>query len=276
MIRADAGVSVSGFAHLVGVPAAPTAGGSPGTVAATKSRGRGPRRWWTASSPWSTSSPASIQPGGTARSGRWVSMRAGTWGRPPACVGPWPDGAFCNRWPIRPSAARLSEARRAAFTEPPTRRNRVWQADFSQFETGAEGTWQLGGVVDYVSKVVLACPVTATQTAADLCAALDADTGELHPIAVVTDNGPAMKSTAVARWFEALKYKRLYRGDIADGIDLAEHVTAFTDGSNRVRTDEALGWQRPLDVHLSTTTLKPNPPRKWRFPDACAVAVERR
>ena len=142
----------------------------------------------------------------------------------------------------------------------------MWQADFSQFETGAEGTWQLGGVVDYVSKVVLACPVTATQTAADLCAALDADTGELHPIAVVTDNGPAMKSTAVARWFEALKYKRLYRGDIADGIDLAEHVTAFTDGSNRVRTDEALGWQRPLDVHLSTTTLKPNPPESGASP----------
>ena len=34
---------------------------------------------------------------------------------------------------------RLSQARRAAFTEPPTRRNRMWQADFSQFETGAEG-----------------------------------------------------------------------------------------------------------------------------------------
>ena len=116
---------------------------------------------------------------------------------------------------------RLSQARRAAFTEPPTRRNRVWQADFSQFEIGAEGTWQLGGVVDYVSKVVLACAVTATQTAADLCAALDAaeaeaqallgrrliedcvdaDTGEIVPIAVVTDNGPAMKSAAVARWF---------------------------------------------------------------------------
>ena len=28
---------------------------------------------------------------------------------------------------------------------------------------------------------------------------VDADTGELHPIAVVTDNGPAMKSAA--RWF---------------------------------------------------------------------------
>ena len=49
-------------------------------------------------------------------------------------------------------------------------------ADFSAFETTQQGTWQLGGVIDYYSKVVLACwfEVTATQTAADLCAALDA------------------------------------------------------------------------------------------------------
>ena len=64
----------------------------------------------------------------------------------------------------------------------------------------------------------------------------------------------------IERWFEALKYERLYREDIADGIDLAEHVAAFTDEYNRVRPHEALHWQRPLDAHLSTTTLKPNPP----------------
>ncbi len=109
------------------------------------------------------------------------------------------------------------------FTEPPNRPNRVWQADFSAFETAEQGTWQLGAVIDYFSKVVLACEVTATQTAADLCAALDAaehtaqtllgrplvaacadpHTGEIAPIAVVADNGPAMKSVAAARWFAA-------------------------------------------------------------------------
>jgi hypothetical protein len=69
----------------------------------------------------------------------------------------------------------LARARREAFLEPPTRRNQVWQADFSEFETETEGTWQLGGVVDYVAKAVLACPVTATQTAADLLAASTRD-----------------------------------------------------------------------------------------------------
>src|SRR5690606_6735534 len=35
----------------------------------------------------------------------------------------------------------LARDRREAFVDPPTRRNRVWQFDFSEFETSAEGTW---------------------------------------------------------------------------------------------------------------------------------------
>ena len=99
--------------------------------------------------------------------------------------------------------------------------------DFSAFETAEQGTWQLGGVIDYYSEIVLACEVTATQTAADLCAALDAAeaqaqalvgrplaqacaearTGEICPIAVVTDNGPAMKPAAATRWFAARPHR---------------------------------------------------------------------
>src|SRR5439155_1050796 len=58
----------------------------------------------------------------------------------------------------------LARARRAVFLEPPTRRCRVWQSDFSEFETIGGGVWRLCGVVDYVAKVSLACPVTTTQT----------------------------------------------------------------------------------------------------------------
>ena len=39
-------------------------------------------------------------------------------------------------------------ARREAFICPPARRNRLWQADFSEYETAAGGTWNLGAVVD--------------------------------------------------------------------------------------------------------------------------------
>ena len=36
--------------------------------------------------------------------------------------------------------------------EAPVRRSRVWQADFTQFETTAEGTWRLCAMVDYATK----------------------------------------------------------------------------------------------------------------------------
>jgi len=190
----------------------------------------------------------------------------------------------------------LARERREAFVDPPTRRNRVWQFDFSEFETTAGGTWRMGGTTDYWAKTALGCRVATTQTAVDMIAALeaaitraedliaaplasdcvDAVTGELEPVVIVTDNGSAMRSMAVARWFhhrpylrhvrtrhkapetngvierwfQALKYERLYRWDIADGIDLAAHVEAFIDEYNRIRPHEAIDWQRPHDRYL--------------------------
>lgn len=59
----------------------------------------------------------------------------------------------------------LAATRRACFVDPPTRRNRVWQSDFSEFETEGAGKWILGGLVDYWAKPNLACTVTTTQNA---------------------------------------------------------------------------------------------------------------
>jgi putative transposase len=114
----------------------------------------------------------------------------------------------------------LARQRKQTFHEPPSRRNRVWQTDFSELETRAGGTWQLGGVVDYAAKFCLTCAVTATRTWREAVAALEAareragevlgaplisdlvdrDTGELEPIRVVTDNGPCYKAAAFARY----------------------------------------------------------------------------
>ena len=208
--------------------------------------------------------------------------------------------------PVRYQAQRrqLAQARREAFVEAPVQPN-GGKLNFSAFETTAEGTWQLCGVVDYATKLALTCPVTATQTAADLLGALqgaidaaeallgrrlvedctDPTSGEITPLVIVSDNGPAMKSLAVARWFaarphlahvrtrhrapwtnsvverwiESLKYEHLYRQEIPSGPDLAVHVTAFIDDYNAVRPHQALGWQRPLDVHQADPTLKPKP-----------------
>lgn len=114
----------------------------------------------------------------------------------------------------------LAGARREAFLDPPTRRNRVWQMDFFELETAGGGTWRSGDVVDYWGKLVLAGPVTATQTHRDAIASVlaaiaeaerllggtllhdltDPSTGEITPIYLVTDNGPCFKSTAFARF----------------------------------------------------------------------------
>ncbi|HUL48133.1 MAG TPA: integrase core domain-containing protein [Steroidobacteraceae bacterium] len=108
----------------------------------------------------------------------------------------------------------LAKARRAVFHAPPTRRNRVWQTDFSELETRAGGIWQMAGVVDYVSKFCLTCPVTATKTWREAVACLEAarqhasevlgrpliedlidtESGEPHAIVVVTDNGSCYRA----------------------------------------------------------------------------------
>ena len=105
---------------------------------------------------------------------------------------------------------------------------------------------------------------------------VDVETGEVDPLVIVTDNGPAMRSIAVARWFnarphlkhvrtrknapeangvverwfESLKYERLYRHDVDDGLVLGEHITDFLDEFNRIRPHEAIDWQRPLERYL--------------------------
>ena len=76
--------------------------------------------------------------------------------------------------------------RREAFIVPPTRRDRLWQADFSEFETAGAGTWNLGGVVDYWAEVNLACTVTVTKTTEDAIAFFEAAPAEVEVLLGVT------------------------------------------------------------------------------------------
>ena len=121
---------------------------------------------------------------------------------------------------------RLAGARKEAFIDGPTRRNRLWQADFSEFETNGAGTWNLGGVVDYWAKTALACAVTVTKTTTDairfLQAALtevenllgitwiedltDPHSGEVGTLRIVTDNGPCFKSARFAAWVASKRH----------------------------------------------------------------------
>ncbi|MEI7745347.1 MAG: integrase core domain-containing protein [Chloroflexota bacterium] len=201
--------------------------------------------------------------------------------------------------PARYQAERrqLAVARRAVFVAAPVRRNRVWQMDFTEFETSRGGTWRVSPVVDYATKLCLAGPVSGTTGARDAIRAVEAaireaehllghpliadcinpDTGEIEPVTIVTDNGPAYKSADFARFIMShpelahvrtrhhapetngvverfngtLKYEHLYRLEIADVLELADEVEAFRHIYNEVRPHEALDFETPMSRYLA-------------------------
>jgi putative transposase len=201
--------------------------------------------------------------------------------------------------PARYQAERraLAAARRALFVAAPTRRNRVWQTDFTELETSQGGTWRIAPVVDYATKLCLAAPVSGTTAARDAMAAIklaireaerlmghsllsdciDPETGEIVPLTIVTDNGPAYKSTdflafiagrpelahvrtrhhapetngVVERFNESIKYEHLYRLEIPDAIALADEAEAFRRLFNEVRPHESLDFATPLSAYLA-------------------------
>lgn len=114
----------------------------------------------------------------------------------------------------------LAKARKAAFAEPPTAPNQVWQLDFSEYETTNGGIWRLAGCADYFSKYEHGWHIAPACTGADAIAALqlaiaeaeillggpllealtDPATGQIRHLKIVTDNGGAFKGAAFARF----------------------------------------------------------------------------
>jgi transposase InsO family protein len=106
----------------------------------------------------------------------------------------------------------------------------------------------------------------------------DRETGEIAPLTIVTDNGPAFKSLDFLRFFarrtelrhvrtrhhapetngvverfnQSLKYEHLYREEIADVLALAEAVEAYRELYNWVRPHEAIGFVPPMARYLAS------------------------
>jgi transposase InsO family protein len=203
--------------------------------------------------------------------------------------------------------------RRAAFAQIPTGPNQVWQLDFTEFETSSGGTWRIAGCADYHAKYEFGWHLATTQNAGDAIAALrvaldevtallgrplidvvtDPATGQIRPVTVVTDNGPAFKSIAFARFFAAhpelkhvrtrkksphtngvrerafgsLKYERLYREEIPDGPTLALYAHAYRAEFNTQRPHEGIAMNRPIEVYLGQADpTTPNFPRPETLP----------
>ncbi|MCM6775272.1 integrase core domain-containing protein [Nocardia sp. CDC159] len=77
--------------------------------------------------------------------------------------------------------------RRQVFHDPPTRRNMVWQTDFSEFETTGGGIWRICAVIDYATKYCLAVTVTPTARGVDALACLKCTVAEAERVLGVDD-----------------------------------------------------------------------------------------
>ena len=129
-----------------------------------------------------------------------------------------PRAAAAGRLPARAPRARRGpqgRVRLAADTPQPRLADRLLE-----LETAGGGTWQMSGVVDYVAKLALCCPVTTTKTWRDAVGALEdargaaqdllgvplledctcPDTGELMPVIVVSDDGQCYRAVGFARY----------------------------------------------------------------------------
>jgi transposase InsO family protein len=77
--------------------------------------------------------------------------------------------------------------RRRVFEDAPTERNRVWQTDFSEFETSAGGIWRICAVIDYATKYCLAAAVTPTARGQDALGCLTAAVHHAERILQLSD-----------------------------------------------------------------------------------------
>ena len=295
MIRLEERMPTSRFARLIGVPE------------------RSYRRWqqrqrqgWPAKGPWPTPVRDRIEPRAIEYADRFPA-----WGHRKLAMLMRVDGHDAPDSTVLRALKRtgrvlavdyqaerrqLAEARRAAFVVPPSGPNQVWQCDFSEVETRQGGVWRIGGVADYWSKLELGWRVATTANHRDAIETVeqaiaeserltgrplvellaDPITGEIRPIAVVTDNGPCFKSVRFAAYIErrpelihirtrrkspnqngvrerafgSLKYEHLYRLEIDDGHQLGVEVETYRQLFNEIRPHETLAMRRPLEVHL--------------------------
>ena len=71
----------------------------------------------------------------------------------------------------------LAQARKEAFGNPPARRNRVWQTDFTRMEITSGSVWWIAPVTDYYAKVCFSATVSTRTAARDAIAAFKLRSG---------------------------------------------------------------------------------------------------
>lgn len=193
----------------------------------------------------------------------------------------------------------LAKARKSVFTNPPTRRNRVWQSDFSEFETAHGGFWQLSGYVDYAAKLCLTAQADGAKTRHEALLSLKAalaaaeallghslqedctnpETGEITPLVIVTDNGSCYKSAEFAAFIEARKpwlyhVRTRFRAPWTNGV--IERFFQSLKYEHLYRQEITNGLQLGDEIATFVTLyneIRPHEHLNWQVPLAGYVAA---
>ncbi len=185
----------------------------------------------------------------------------------------------------------LARVRKAAFLVEPTAPNQVWQLDFSEYETTSGGTWRVGGVADYYSKVELGWRWSPTANQHDAVATLevaiaeaerlvgaplveivtDKETGEIAPIIVVTDNGGPFRSFRFEAFItgrpELHHVRTRVRSPGQNGVRERAFGSLKYERLYREQIDDALELARHAEAfRVEFNTIRPHEALAWNRP----------
>jgi putative transposase len=142
-----------------------------------------------------------------------------------------------------------SRLRKRVFRDPPRQRNRVWQMDFSEFETARGGIWRICAVIDYASKYCLATTVTPTSRGQDALACLRRAVVEAERVLDLDD------LRADRGWMDVVNADDFVIGEAPAPIAVVTDIqTQLVPWNPRIERPMRRGFQGPAPTHRRCLT----------------------
>lgn len=154
--------------------------------------------------------------------------------------------------------------------------NQIWSGDITYIRT-AGGFMYLAAIIDWHSKAILAWKLSNTMDTSLACDVLEeaihkygtpeiynSDQGsqytsfrhtellKKHNIEIsMNGTGRSIDNIAIERFFRTLKYDDIYVRDYGTISELRTGIDCFMDYYNNRRLHSALGYKRPMEVHMN-------------------------
>jgi putative transposase len=158
--------------------------------------------------------------------------------------------------------------------------NQVWSGDITYVPI-AGGFMYLAAIIDWYSKAILAWKLSNTMDTSLVCDVLEeaiykhgtpeifnSDQGsqytsyrhtemlKKHNIRIsMNGTGRSIDNIAIERFFRTLKYDDIYVRDYSSVCELRAGIGRFMDYYNYERLHSALGYKRPMDVHMTQVRI---------------------